>query len=104
MNNDLQAKISELKTGYLNKLKDVLLAFKLLNETEEILIQEVYSKVHSISGTSGMYGIKDLSDVSTEFEFYLKPIKDNPESINQAELKVKLSNYIKFLETFLIGE
>lgn len=105
MNSDLEEKLKELKKGYLNKLKDTFPEIKILLNNEPINIQEIYSKVHTIAGTSGMYGLKDLSEASTEFEFYLKPLKENPNTINIEELKKYFLNYIEHLEkTISIGE
>lgn len=105
MNSDLEEKLKELKKEYLNKLKDSFPNFKILLNNEPINIQEIYSKVHTISGTSGMYGLKNLSEASTEFEFYLKPLKENPDTINIEELNNYFLNYIKCLEkTITTGE
>jgi len=101
MKNELENKLKELCKGYLNKLKGIFLDFSVLIDEEPINIQEVYSKVHTISGTSGMYGLSDLSNTSTEFEIYLKPLKENPESINAKELKNKFSIYLKDIEQIL---
>ena len=103
MNNDLEEKLKELRKGYLNKIKGTILDFKVLSDEEPININEVYSKVHTISGTSGMYGLKDLSSTSTEFEIYLKPLKENQNSINTEELKDKFSIYLKDIEKILSG-
>jgi HPt (histidine-containing phosphotransfer) domain-containing protein len=102
MNNDLQEKLKELRKEYLNKLKDTFPNFKVLLNNNPIDIQEVYSKAHTIAGTSGMYGLKDLSEVSSKFEFYLKPLKANPDTINIEELKNKFSTYLNDLETILL--
>lgn len=98
MNNDLENKLKELKKGYINKLRESIPTFKSLLAEEPININEIYSKVHTISGTSGMYGLKDLSDVSTKFEIYLKPFKDEPNTVDAEILKAKLSDYIDYLE------
>lgn len=103
MNNDLAKKLKELRIGYLNKLKESYPDFKALAKEEPLNIKEIYSKVHTIAGTSGMYGLKDLSDISTEFEFYLKPIKENPNLIEINEFKDKFSNYLKEIQK-IIGE
>lgn len=105
MNNNLEEKIKELKKGYIIKLKGILAELKTLLNADKIAIDEVYPKVHTISGTSGMYGISDLSNASTEFEFYLKPLKENPSSINANEFHSKFSDYLCFLEeTISTGE
>lgn len=105
MNSDLEEKLRELRKGYINKLRETFSSFKALLNNEPINIQEVYSKVHTISGTSGMYGIKELSDISTEFEFYLKPFRENPASINTKELKTRFSDYLGLVEIVIsIGE
>lgn len=105
MTNNLEEKLKELKIGYLKKLETVLSELKALSAAQTPDINEIYSIIHTISGTSGMYGIKDLSNISTEFEFYLKPFKENTDSLNIKELKSKFSDYIDFLEkTVLTGE
>jgi len=101
MNNNLEEKIKELRKGYINKLKDSFCDFKVLSEENQIDIQVLYQKVHTISGTSGMYGLKEISDSSTEFEIYLKPFKETPNSINVTELKEKILIYVKDLEKIL---
>lgn len=104
MDNNLEEKLNELRKNYLNKLKDNLPSFKELTNEDSININEIYSKIHTIAGTSGMYGMNDLSKISTEFEFYLKPLKESPENIDESELKTKLINYIDYLETILTGD
>jgi len=104
MNNDFEAKLRELRRGYLNKLRIILHEVRALCLEIPINIQDVYSKIHTISGTSGMYSLNDLSNVSTVFEFYLKPLKENPETIQEEELKTKLSEYIVYLEKLLTGD
>jgi len=103
MNNNLEEKLKELRKGYLNKIKDTFLDFKMLLNEEPININEIYSKVHTISGTSGMYGLKDLSETSTEFEIYLKPIKENLNFANINELKDKFSIYLNDIEKILLN-
>ena len=72
MNKDFEQKLIELRKGYIKKLKDLPSSFIDLSHEEPININEIYLKVHTISGTSGMYGLSDLSNASTEFEIYLK--------------------------------
>lgn len=98
MDNNLESKLKELKKSYLKKLEDIILGFKTLLNDKEINIGELYKKVHTISGTSGMYGLKEISDISTEFEFYLKPLKENISVINEDELKNKILNFINDIE------
>lgn len=105
MNKNLEEKLKELRKGYINKLKDTLSDFKNLLEENPIDIKKIYSKIHTIAGTSGMYQINNLSSESTKFEFYLKSFKDNPDLINEAELKVKLLEYINYLKKIVsVGE
>jgi hypothetical protein len=104
VNNNLEEKLKELKIGYLKKLGIVLSELKTLLADDKIVIEDLYSKIHTISGTSGMYGISELSNASTEFEFYLKPLKENPDSANINELRSKFSDYIDFLEKTISGE
>lgn len=106
MNNDLEIKLKELRRGYLAKLKPVIEGFSiLLNKPEQLNVDELYSKVHTISGTSGMYNLKELSELSNDFELYLKNIKDNTCKLKENELKEWLEKYIKKIEkTILLGE
>jgi len=103
MNNEFELKLKELRKGYINKLKDLIPSFEDLLNADSINIEEIYIKVHTVSGTSGMYGLKELSDASAEFESYLKPYKENPTSINIEELKAKFLNYLEFMKTEIIG-
>lgn len=104
MNNELAEKLKELRIGYINKLMESFPNMKALLDEDSMNIQEIYSRVHTISGTSGMYGLKDLSELSTEFEFYLKPIKENPDLIEIEEFKNKFSNYLNELHKIILGE
>lgn len=97
MDNKLEEKLKELKKEYFKKLESMLLNFKSLLTDENINIEEIYSKVHKISGTSGMYGISDLSEASTELELYLKPLRENPDNINLEELKNNFTNYLDYI-------
>ena len=95
MDNDLQAKINILKQGYLKKLEGMILEFKAILEKISLSnIEELYSKVHTISGTSGMYGLSELSSFSTDFEVYLKKINNDKKIYNEDVLKDLLIKYI----------
>jgi chemotaxis protein histidine kinase CheA len=100
--NDFQEKLNILKQGYLNKLRSEFEAFSALL-TVDVGVEDIYSRVHKISGTGGMYGLKELSEISTVFEVYLKEKRENPESINQEELYQKFSQYLTELKN-QIGE
>lgn len=100
----LEDKLNELKKGYLKKLETVLQEFNALLNESEIDIKLFYAKVHTISGTSGIYGIKELSNYSTDFEIYLKEKINNDIQIEQSELKDKIVEYINFLNKILMGE
>ena len=95
MNSELENKLKELKKGYMKKLEVVVVEFAALLECEKIDIEDIYSRVHTISGTSGMYGLNELSDMSTNFEVYLKKAKEDINSINHEELKNMFSDYTK---------
>ena len=102
---NLEDKLKELKKWYLEKLEGLALSFKsLLKSVEKIDLDDLYSKVHTISGTSGMYGLNGLSDISTEFEIYLKTIKNNPKLIKKEELKEKLLQYTQSIEKVVAGD
>lgn len=99
MNDNLGDKLKELKQGYLKKLEITLCTFKnLLTDFESINIDELYSMVHTISGTSGMYGLNSLSDASTEFELYLKEIKNDKNLLKEDELLEKFKKYVNTIE------
>lgn len=101
MSSNLEEKLKELKKLYLKKLADISLSLKILLNSEKINIEEVYFQVHKISGTSGMYGLNELSHISTEFEIYLKEIKEDKSKLQEQELSDKLLKYIEKVETFL---
>lgn len=99
MQNNLENKLKELKQAYLKKLEDILLNFKKnLEDTSSVDIAELYSQVHKISGTSGMYGLKKLSEISSKFEMFLKEEKNN----KPQKLKNKLFEYIKIIEETIL--
>ncbi len=103
MNNNLEEKLKELKKGYLEKLKILVVTLKDLSDNlEQLNIDDLYSKVHTVSGTSGMYGLKELSDISTNFELYLKEIKNGNKNLNKTELKEKLTEYINNIEIVVL--
>lgn len=98
MDNNLQDQLKILKVGYIKKLEGSISEFKELAEKVDAsvnFVEELYRKVHSISGTSGMYGLMELSDISTEFELYIKEIKNDINLLNEVELKDKLLQYIE---------
>lgn len=100
MDNSLQDKLKVLKIGYLEKLKEIIPEFwQMYEKISTLPIDELYIKVHTISGTSGMYGLSKLSAASTEFELYIKEIKKDITLKNDIELKERLYKYIKNIET-----
>lgn len=98
---DLKNKLNELKKGYLKKLEDILANLKNLLSNEKIDIEELYSNIHKISGTSGIYGLSEISNISTEFEFYLKEIKNGITIIKEQELRTMLLEYIENIDAIL---
>lgn len=100
---DLEQQLKILKMGYINKLRDSIPEFEVLLSKESPDVNEIYAKVHTISGTSGMYGIMDLSEISSEFEIYLKEQKANIDMINYEELKSKLSKYVENLSSIIFA-
>lgn len=104
MDKNFEEKFKELQKGYLNKLKENFPSFQALLNENPINIQEIYSRVHTISGTSGMYEISDLSDISADFEIYIKPFKENPESMDVEEFKNKFSIYLNSIRNIILGE
>lgn len=103
MNDNLTEKLKELKKQYLVKLASIVDELEKLTNSE-IIITELYSIVHKISGTSGMYGLRDISNLATDFEFYLKPLKDDISTINPDELSEKTKKFIQDLKTLVKGE
>lgn len=104
MDKAFEEKFKELQAGYLNKLKENLPSFRALLNDNPLNIKEIYSRVHTISGTAGMYEMSDLSITSIDFEVYLKPIKEDPHSANMEELKNKFSNYLDKIEKIIVGD
>lgn len=101
MDNSLENKLNELKISYLKKLETIISSFKKNLEENILDAKEIYSQVHTISGTSGMYGYQKISEYSTEFEIYLKLIKESIESLDREELKKKFLEYIVNMEKYI---
>lgn len=104
MNDEVKKKLQEFKEAYLKKLETIIVEFDDFLQQPAINIEEIYKKVHAIAGTSGMYGLKDISDISNTFEVYLKEKNVNPDVVEQKELREKLFEYKKCLESAIIGE
>jgi len=105
MDNNLQEQIKLLKIGYVKKLEGMLPEFKSISKKTSLLaIDELYSKVHTISGTSGMYGLNELSDFSTNFELYLKKIKNDSNCYDESIFLNMLVEYIEYIEDITKGE
>jgi len=98
---DLQTILNELKKGYLIKLETELLTLNSMLNTDPINIEELYRKVHTISGTGGVYGLSQISDCSSEFEIYIKEKKDS--NLTQKELREELTKYTKLLERLILA-
>jgi HPt (histidine-containing phosphotransfer) domain-containing protein len=93
MNNNFEEKLKGLKIAYIAKLKETLPEIEKLT-TENSDIQEVYQKIHKLAGTCGMYGLNEISNIATELEIYLKPLKENPTLIKEQELSEKLKRFV----------
>lgn len=104
MNDDLSKKLDVLKQMYIVKLKCIINEFWELFDNENIDASDLYLKIHSISGTSGMYGLTEIGDVSSEFELYLKSLNNDINFSNDEEFRNKFSAYIKTLNDILDGD
>jgi len=105
MDNNLQEQLQLLKIGYIKKLEGMISEFRVLLEKIDLsVIDELYPKVHTISGTSGMYGLMELSDISTTFELYLIKIKNDATCYDGKELKTQLIGYVNIIEHIIKGE
>lgn len=105
MDNNLHDKLNILKLGYIKKLEAMIPEFEILNKNiGSSFNDEIYTKVHTISGTSGMYGLNELSNLSTDFELYLKGIKSDSNGYDENLLKEKLTDYIENIQNIIKGE
>lgn len=104
MDKNFLENLNKLKKSYIKKLKLSVSDFEMILNNGTIDIQDLYQRIHKISGTSGMYGLFEISNISSSLEFYLKKFKDNPEKINQEDLKQNLSEYLKSFKEFLQGD
>ena len=77
---DLLSKLAEMRKSYINSLPET---FKIIDEIEENIknnncniddLKSFMQIVHKISGTSGILGVNDLSQASSELEIMLKKI------------------------------
>lgn len=96
MENSLEYKINKFKEGYLIKLRENINIFEdFICCINDINVETLYSEVHKISGTAGMYGLKELSEFSTEFELYLIDVKKEILEVDKNDLKTKLIQYVE---------
>jgi HPt (histidine-containing phosphotransfer) domain-containing protein len=93
MTDGFNAKLDTLKKMYVEKLRALIPEFELIILSEKIDVKEIYQRVHKISGTAGMYGLAGISDLASQFEEYLKPIKDDLNLENQNDIKKKTSEF-----------
>ena len=99
MDNSIQDKLNILKIGYIKKLETLVPEFKnYIQNTDVAKIDEIYIKVHTISGTSGMYGLIELSEISSDFEVYLKDIKSDVSLYIESDFKERFCKYIDEIE------
>lgn len=104
MENNLKSRLNKLKICYLIDLKNKIEIFNnMIDNLNQLNIDELYGEVHKISGTGGIYGLKELSNASTNFEFYLKNIKNSNFQTNEVELKNKLIQYVKNIQKSIRG-
>ncbi|MDD3594408.1 MAG: Hpt domain-containing protein [Candidatus Gastranaerophilales bacterium] len=102
MDNNLEAKLKEFKKAYLAKLDNsVSSLIALINHPGKINIETLYDEVHKISGTSGVYGFRELSALATDFEFYLKKLKTVNSNADEAELKNMFIQFIKKIQQII---
>lgn|SRR5574344_1226835 len=97
---DFEDKLKKLKIAYLAKLKDTFPEIAGMT-LEKCGIMEIYQRIHKIAGTSGMYGLREVSEIATKFELYLKPLKDG-NAFDKKELEAKLLSFVEEYKS-LIG-
>lgn len=79
----LEEKLGLLKQQYLAKLPSVIHDIKVLwnalcDDWDHLQICELHRQVHSISGTSGIYGLTNISHTSRDLERFLNQFLENP--------------------------
>lgn len=94
MSENLQDKLKILAKAYINKLENHAVELSELAEQNNFDIDKIYSTIHTIVGTSGMYGFSRISELSTSLELYIKSIKDDSRTHN-IELKSKQKSILK---------
>lgn len=83
MVNKLEEKLGLLKKQYIAKLPSVIHGIKVLwnslcDHWDNVQICELHRQVHSISGTSGIYGLTNISQTSRDLERFLNQFLENP--------------------------
>lgn len=61
---------------------------------------ELYTQVHAFTGSAGLVGLKDLSEMAAVLEVLLKSLHDNPKNINVSTLRT-VAHALDFLERLL---
>lgn len=105
-NDSVMDKYNELLKGFASKLNDRVID---IENAENDLVENGYSYeriellhrlVHSLTGTSAMFGLTKVSESSFHAEVYLKPFAKENKPFNSTEDIVEIkSRLIKLKET-----
>ncbi len=98
---NLEDTMKMLKVAYLKKLKaeDAPNLKEKISATIDLdKALEIKAIVHKISGTGGMYGLKEISGNATDCELYLNKVKEAPSQLDSDLLTQKVSHIIELIE------
>ncbi|MFH0703226.1 MAG: Hpt domain-containing protein [bacterium] len=104
MNEEFQEQFNLLRKSYADKIPSRILRIKIIekellknNWNDETLIKELYQLVHSLAGSSAMFGFLALSDTAHELELFLKSIIKTPILFPDKQYAL-VSTFIKKIE------
>lgn len=95
-----ETKFTELFNAYSNSLPNKLKEIETLwveiqkNENTEIIF-ELHRKVHSLYGSSGIYGYNEISQAANELQIFLKPLQN---TVLSSEQKLKINTLLTELK------
>lgn len=107
-NLSLEEKLENFKKAYLQKLQQEVVVLKELLDCSEEDLQETLKTtcaiVHKISGTSGMYKLTEISEISIAFENYTEQGLENTHELLYTEFQEKFKAYLTNLDYLIANQ
>lgn len=60
-------------------------------------LKSLYVKVHNLAGSSGLYGFSNITNLSRDFEQYIKPFVEQTENISTVDLSQLNEMFMQYM-------